>query len=1472
MTNEDSLELAIVGIACRYPGAPDVESYWNVISEGREALSRFTPEELTAAGTDPDRMRHPGFVPAGGVLPSGEYFDSGFFGYSARDAATMDPQQRIFLESAWHALEDAGHAPDAFDGAIGVYAGQSIGTHRDRDLGSFLGTADQLLLSADDKDFLSTRVAHKLGLTGPALTVQTACSTSLVAVHTAGQALLHHDCDMALAGGVSWSPLRRHGYLREAGDVWSADGRMRPFDADASGYVPADGLGIVVLRRLADALDDGDRVYAVVKGSAVNNDGSDKISFYAPSAAGQQQAVTTALATADTPPETIGYVESHGTATALGDLVEFSALSESYRTRQPHTGHRGLGSVKANIGHTDAAAGVAGVIKTALMLHHRFVPACPTFSTPHPDLDAGSSPFTLDLTAGPWQQGPHPRRAAVNSSGIGGTNAHLVLEEAPPRPEPTPGWPWQLVCLSARDQDALSRSQREFASACAKRPDTDLADIAATLSSGRASLPERACGVFRDTGQAARTSEHPSGSWWYRGESSLPAPEQTVVMFPGAGPQYRGMARDLYARTRVFGECVDECLAALPEGLRDSVREAVLADDTTVNGPLEEPTVAMPALFITEVATFRLLRSLDLAPTALLGHSFGEYAAAHVAGVFTLADALSVLVRRAELLATHAPGAMVSVAASPEKVQEFLDDDTSVAAVNGPELCVVSGVARAVDALADRLERYGTECRRLPVSLAAHSPLVDAALPEFRALLETVPLRRPDVPVVSNLSGRTVTDEIARPEYWVAHMREPVRFRDGLEHIFSWRSTALVEAGPGSTLADLARAQRTDPAHRVVATGRARGDSRTDDAVFLEAVGRLWSERAGITPSRLFEGQRRRRTPVLRYGFTPEYHPCRGGAGQSPASGPAPSPAGETSPTGLYGVSWGRVVAPRRATAVRADRFRWVLFSDGSSTARQVGDTLRKHGAAHTVVIGDGAFRWFSDERVGIDGASPEHHAAVLDRARESGLPLRVIDFRAAQDDPALRGLRGIAHGLGQDATADGLCVVTRGAHNVTGAERLSPHAAGAAAAARTLTAELGVVTRHVDLDPHPCGPASTEAACTAVLRAFDLPSREDPVVLRGGHRWQRRFLPVSAQADTEPAVRTGGVYVVTGGLGGVGAHLAEHLARGYGARLVLVSRSAEDDESSSARGHGTAWYHRLGTDVLVRRGDVCDADRMTAVLREAVQRLGRVDGVVHAAGTPSGGLVQFLGDADVHAGLRAKRDGAHAITSALLRAEVRPDFVVHFSSLAAFAGAPGLACYSAGNAYLDAYAAQLSRESGTRTLSVNWDRWRGVGMAEGMEQRHREVTGESLTGGMRPTDALRAFDAALADAAAEQVVASAEHPDRLVHPATDGSAPEEAEPPSRTAAPDTATPSPPESSSREGTEQCLLRVWEDVLGVSGIEVHDSFFDLGGHSLTALQVTRQCRDRFGIELTARTLFTEPTIAGLARVLSTGGTA
>jgi len=864
--------VAIIGMVCRLPGATGISELWQMLVDGREGIARFTdatldPDVPAALRADSDYVR------ARGILEDADRFDAPFFGISPREAEIMDPQQRIFLELAWEALEHSGHVPERFDGAIGIWGGKDTDRYYAENVITRPDLIEQLgafhTMVANEKDYIATRVAHKLNLRGPAISVHSGCSTSLVATVMALRSVQMGECDLALAGGVALTVPVRSGHLYQEGGMLSADGSTRTFDASSTGTVFADGAAMVVLRRLEDAVRDGDTIYAVLRGGFLNNDGGDKASFTAPSVEGQAMVVARAHADAGVDPRTISYVEAHGTGTPLGDPIEVEALTRAFRARTQDIGFCGIGSVKTNIGHTVMAAGAAGVIKTALALQNELIPASLHFQKPNPKIDFERSPFRVVAKAQPWPRASAPRRAGVSSFGVGGTNAHVVVEEAPALPAPAgePSGP-ELLVLSARTDTALEAQTQRLAELLEKNPRASLADVAFTLHDGRRAFQKRRAVVATSPEDAVFALKDLKRHVNRQAFGSRP---ELAFLFPGQGSQYVGMGRALFAALPVFRDALERCFAAARDAVPD-LRDVMFAPegDAKAEAALKATQYTQPALFAIEYALACQLIHYGLKPAAMVGHSVGEFAAAALSGVMSADDAMRLVAERGRMMGSMPPGTMLSVRLAARDVQPRLTGGLGIASDNGPQLCVVSGPTPEVEAFQKALDADGVQARPLHTSHAFHSAMMDPAVAPFTARVGQVKLSEPRIPFVSTLTGKWITrEEATDPGYWGRHLRATVRFAEAVATLWNVSHPVLVEVGPRTTLATLARQQVKDR-NKQVAVSMLNDTPQVELASLLGGIGSLWTTGADVD-ARAFYGitdrTPRRRIPLPTYAW-----------------------------------------------------------------------------------------------------------------------------------------------------------------------------------------------------------------------------------------------------------------------------------------------------------------------------------------------------------------------------------------------------------------------------------------------------------------------------------------------------------------------------------------------------------------------------------------------------------------------------
>lgn len=1331
--------IAVVGVSGRFPGARNVHDFWRNLRDGVESIQTLTDSELLAAGATPEEIAQPEYVKRAAVLDDVDQFDAAFFGISPRDAAIMDPQHRHFLECAWEALEDAAHPPGQFNGSIGVFAGSGMSAYlihnllANRELVNLAGLF-QLKQTGNDKDVLATRLSYQMDLRGPSISVQTACSTSLVAVHLACQSLLNNECDMALAGGVTIEIPHRLGYLYRAGEILSRDGHCRAFDASSTGTVFGSGLGIVVLRRLEDATADGDAIRAVILGSAINNDGARKVGYLAPSVDGQAEVIAEAMEFAGVTAEDITYIEAHGTGTIVGDPIEVRALTQAFRRSTQHSGFCALGSLKTNVGHLDAASGVAALIKTVLALQHRQLPASLHFNSPNPHIDFSNSPFYVNRTLKEWDSSGGPLRAGVTSLGIGGTNAHVVLEEAPARRETSRSRPYQLLTVSAKTANAADESANRLADFLHRNEGVNLADASYTCQVGRQVFALRRAWVA-ETMAGARDGMLTKSEEIVRGVAASRARE-VAFLFPGQGSQYVNMGRELFECEPAFRESMDHCAEVLQGTLGLDLRDAIYpceAGRAEAEKRLGETWLTQPAMFAVEYTMARWWMSVGVDPVAMLGHSIGEYVAACLGGVFTLEDALRVAAMRGKLMFAMPPGNMLAVALAEREVP--LPDGVWLAAINGPDQCVVSGPVAAIHRLEQDLAMQSVACRRLATSHAYHSAMMDPILREFEEQLNHVPMHAPRIPFLSNVTGTWITkDEATDPAYWAKHLRSTVRFADSVAELLRMPEWLLLEVGPGNTLTTLVRQQSgaTSVFHSLPPGRDNAGGLRRA----LHTLGQVWSMGVDVNWEGLHAKEPAFRVALPTYPFEHQRFwidpdPVLQNAAGVNAPGPA---AGEK--LRYYRRMWKETQTASTSIAAASE---YLVFNDGDGLGEEIARQLNEQECAVTMVDAGSAYKRIDERRYSIrPGVRADFDALVKDVARQAAFPRSVIHLWSALNKAARPNLDDslehsflsplfLAQALA-DAGITGvdIALVSNCMQPVLDGRVKEPLSALLLGPARVVPMELpGLSCKSIDLD---LSNGTTASAAESVLAETCVIENNTAVAYR--HR--QRYVEVLEDLRLESLIReekleTGGVYLITGGTGGLGLSIAAYLAREYRAKFVLVSRSAFGDEgqwetcandanSSDADRERTRRLLEIRAaagGLMVAGGDVTRLADMQGIVSAAVERFGRVDGVFHAAGVLDDGPLMLKSKESAMHVLEAKVHGTLVLDEVFRDTELR--FFALFSSISSIYPAPGQVEYAAANAFLDAFAS--SRRG--RVIAIDWGAWRNVGMTARGGQVH---------------------------------------------------------------------------------------------------------------------------------------------------------
>lgn len=1515
LSNAMTGKVAVVGMSCRYPGANDDAQFWENLVQGRESIRFFSDAELLQAGTPREMLAKSNFVPACGAIEETYMFDAGFFGYVPREAELLDPQQRIFLECCWEALENAGYDPSRYSGRIGVFAGTGLSQY----LFEALSHSDvrqrldfQALFHGNNHDFLATRAGYKLNFRGPCVTVQTACSTSLVSIVLACQSLLMFQSDIVLAGGVEIAAQERTGYVAEEGDINSFDGHCRAFDAAATGTVGASGAGVVVLRRLEDAVAAGDTISAVVLGYGLNNDGALRAGFTAPGVEGQVAVISDALAMAGINPETIQFVECHGTGTPIGDPIEITALTKAFRSYTAKESYCMVGSVKTNIGHAGVAAGVAGFAKAVLALKHKMVPPTLHFQKPNPAAPFQGSPFYVNTELTRWPAAETPKRAAVTSLGMGGTNAHVVLEEAPGLPASGNSNQSQLLVWSAKSESAADHIRGRLLKHIQSCPNNSLTDIAYTLQVGRQAFQHRRAVICRDREDAIHVLQQTTPGRLLAGSQQKQI-TKVAFLFPGQGSQFFGMAKGLYDTEVEFRQCVDTAAEILKPALGQDLRRLLYASEGVQSSStlqLDETKYTQPALFVIEYALARLWMKWGIQPGAMLGHSIGEYVAACLAGVFSLEQALHLVAARGQIMQLQPRGSMIAVPLSESEITHLLKENSglSVAAVNAPTFCVLSGPDNRIEEFQEVLQSAGISWRRLRTSHAFHSEMMRSAAEAYRAKFTCVMLAPPRIPYLSNLTGSWISGaEATDPEYWVRHMLQPVRFSQGVGELLK-DSYMMVEVGPGHHLKRLVDANKPiGTAPCVVSCLPSADDHSFSDAEsLLRAAGQLWCNGADVDWETMHAQESPRRIPLPTYPFEKSLYrlTSQNHAGQLPAD----RLGNRREIRDWFSVpSWRRSAKP--VPEERQARHSWVILLDECGLGAESVKQLLAQGEEVISVTPGSKFEKIDSRKYIINfDKSEDCERLVLEIGGNENGVVKLLDFCSVShlgQQPSLEQVLmksfygpihlSIALASQMSATRIHLWTVCNDLHDVTGDKVFAPERAVLFGPCKALPREYANVSSCAVDVQLPSNTWELKHLAAQLIAEFQAPPTDEVVAYRGGYRWVQTFvsMPIPDSYQNSSRLRPQGVYLITGGLGGFGLTFARLLAQHCKASLCLIGRSdfpAREDWLRWIETHGSEnrisrkinevrALEALGSQVMVVSADVSDEKEMKAVISKIEARFGVLHGVIHAAGLSGGRILELMDRLSAGPVLNAK-----VASTLILNRVVSPfhlDFFILCSSLAAIVGAQAQADYIAANSFLDAFA-HAQKDATNVPLSVNWCGWHDVGMrarfvmenSAGHEQPEiygfgLEVQEDPIA--ITPREGCEVLLRALSRELGPQLVVSPidlELRIGLSHP-------RQTEVGSDTVAKDAA---PKRGYDRPNlqtayaspvneTECRMIAILESALGIAMIGRNDTFTDLGIHSLLGLQIIGQLRAAFNVKLKVGDLYDDQTVAGLSRLIN-----
>jgi acyl transferase domain-containing protein/uncharacterized coiled-coil protein SlyX len=1482
------MDIAVVGLAGRFPGAENIDEFWQLLKSGKEGVTHFSEEELLEAGLPEELLKNPDYVKTRGIIEDADKFDASFFDFSPIEAEIMDPQHRIFLETCWQALENAGYNPNKYPGLIGLFAGVSMNTYLFSILNSkkgTMGTSEGYQLAiGNDKDFLTTRASYKMNLRGPSIDIQTACSTSLVAIHLACQNLQNFSCDMALAGGVSIAIPQKQGYMYQEGMILSKNGQCRAFDANSSGTISGSGAGIVVLKRVEDALNDGDTILALVKGSAYNNDGSMRVGYTAPSVDGQADVIATAQAISGVLPENITYVEAHGTGTELGDPIEITALSQVFSHETDKKQFCGIGSVKTNIGHLDAASGVSGFIKTVLALKNKQIPPSLHYEKPNPKIDFENSPFYVNNTLKDWHSTDYPLTAGVSSFGIGGTNAHVILQEMPEISKSEEIQQSQLLVFSAKSANALNENMHNFSSFLRDNPKVNFADAAFTLDEGRKSFNLRRFIVANDSKDAIKIIDENNPKRIFETQHQKePEIPQIAFMFSGQGAQYAGMAKDIYETEPIFKGYVDHCAEILSPILKSDIRDILLKPD---NSEINKTEFTQPALFVVEYALAKYWIDLGIEPVAMVGHSIGEYVAACLSGVFSLEDGLKIVAERGRLMQTMPAGAMMSVSLEQHQLSEFLTDELSIAAVNSKGSTVVSGTLAAIEVLENRLKEKSIEFRKLHTSHAFHSKMMEPILETFTQFVAGFTLNNPEVPYLSNLGGSWITPEQATdPTYYAQHLRGSVRFADNLSKLFENAGTILLEVGPGKTLASLATRHPENSLERIILSSiRHPQDQQNDRSFLLNSMGRLWLVGVEFNNEKRYEGQKRKRIPLPTYAFDRKRFWYGDGKQVFHAADSTENDERQKNTADwLYTPSWRRADFSQIKNLDKDKR--WLVFTGTGTLSEAVKTKLINQNIKIQFVAPGSAFSEKEKDRFEISPSSKEDYVKLFEYLKNKNLlPETILHLWDSEEydhklftknDMGFFSLTHIANAIEQVSPKKEmqLLVVTDGLQEVLGTEKLKPENAIILGPCRVIPQELSnLICKTIDLSDIESDHANLYA--DFILRESNQSDGEYSVAYRAKHRWISFYEKIETTTDGQIILKENGTYLITGGLGRIGLTFAKYLAENYKAHLILVNRSTVPGKSEWVSCHNqnkkdVTWYRvdqlleidKAAGSLTIFSIDAADEQEMQKVIDFAYSDLDGLNGVIHAAGTLGEsmvGLVSQVTKDDLATQLHSKLEATKTLDKVLQGKQL--DFILLQSSLSTVLGGLGFTAYSAANHFLDAFC-QAKQKEDQNWLCVNWDGWR----FEGKEGRKASTNISDYS--IYPKEGTEVFTKILGGIISPRVIVSTGNLDRRVDKWLVGRKQDNEEnfDPNQERHDRPNLPTPYVEAETD-LEKEICQTWQKLLGIGKIGINDDFFDLGGNSLLGTQLIAQLRQKFQVELPIRVLFEDPTISGVSKII------
>lgn len=1499
-TKYNGLEIAVIGMSGKFPQSKDNEIFWENLKDGKELIRFFNDDELIEAGISEKFIKNPNYIKATGYLEDSECFDRAFFGYTPEEAEVMDPQMRLFYEHSWKALEDAACVPNKFKGLIGVYAGAS--NNFNWEVSNFLkGRNSWENSQIIDKDNIATRIAYKLNFKGPAVTIYTACSTSLVTINTACLGILSGQCDIALAGGVNYHP-EKMGYLYEEGMISSPDGHNRTFDEKAGGTVGGNGVGIVVLKRLQDALDDGDNIYAIVKGFAINNDGNRKVGFTAPSIEGQTDVIRSAIQMAEIEPNSIGYVECHGTATSMGDPVEIEGLKMAFNTDKQN--YCAIGSVKSNTGHLDAAAGVVGFIKTVLCLKNKMLVPSLHFKNLNPKIELKNSPFYVSTETLEWKNDKYPLRAGVTALGVGGTNAHTILEECPPSKSSLGRREYKICLFSGKTKTALENNVQNLKEHLSKNDKINIADVAYTMQIGREHFYHRKMFVCSDIENSLKIIDDKSK---IKSNLTKNTNKNIVFMFSGQGSQYVNMGKGLYEKEPYFKENIDKCSEILKNRLGFDIREILFSADSLENqnlSKINQVLYTQPIKFVFEYSLAKLLIKIGIMPDYLIGHSFGEIGAACISGVFSLEDALEVVALRGELMESVEPGLMMSVNMTEEMTNEYISKygDISLAAVNGKDLCIVSGNTKDIEKLEQDITKDGFDSLMLKVPRAAHSNMMMPILEKFRHRISQMKLNKPKISYISGLSGDWIKNEEAtNSSYWSRHLRETIKFSDGLSKIFNKGDNVFIQLGPDKGLVSFVElhdeVKNEDYAINLI---RHKKELIDDNECFANKIGELWLNGAQIEWEKYYEGERRQKVSLPSYEFDKHKFESKSNIekliNKKLRKNEYALNERRKMSEWFYTPSWEQAILLQKKDKV--DKKESVLvFCNKSELCKSVINTLKEKNHEIIEVWSGINYEVLDENKYNIRANCIDDFISLKDDFTLKGKTLsKILHFWShgeiystndnnVQEIEINKGYKtfiNIIKELLNFLNAESQIVaITSGAYNISDEETLCSERRMIGTLLKVIGQEnSGINTKIIDLEY----PRSNEKLQLGkIIDEIFTMSKERVIAYRHGKRLAESYRSLNIEIKEKSALlKTGGVYIITGGLGGIGLDIGEYLGKEYKAKVILIGRSQfparsvwdnwiiekGSDDSLSKKINVIREIEKAGGIVRIYNLDVSDTNKLEFVFNESQKEFESINGVFHFAGAtnpkyfaPIANLTEEIDKEH----FKSKLYGLMALRQVIKKCSI--DFCLVTSSVSSILGGLGFGAYACSNAYMNGVINNDLRENCIPWINVDLDGW--------ISSRHTNDEGELSDKHVLTAEGNKLIENLLLikEYGVGYVVQSITDLDErvkkwivnLTEENTDLKLESELES-------EIQLYSRPELSNeyaepKTEMEEKITEIWNMFFRYEKIGINDDFFELGGNSLKAMRLFSLLHKEFGVRIGVKEIFNRPTIALIAEYLS-----